>query len=233
MAGRRAARRRAAPAITFPSHGDANLLPRPPGSHIRAIHDRGMRWRAAPGRRRTPRRWCVPSRSGDRRRRHARRPGDRRGPRRGVEAAERPRAVGAGPGDGHRLDDHHRPHGRERDDPRPGHREHRRQVGRRHRAPRRQRAQVQPPRQGQRAARVRDPLRDRIQRAGAGAGCRLTFAIAGYGRARFLGTGTYRLNSDEEKSWTSAWIKVAPSASPTRRRFETCTTCQPSPVIEP
>ena len=68
-----------------------------------------------------------------------------------------------------------------------------------------------------------------VQVQGAG----LTFAIAGYGRARFLGTGTYRLNSGEEKSWTSAWIKIAPSASSTRRRFETCTTCQPSPVIEP
>ena len=64
-------------------------------------------------------------------------------------------------------------------------------------------------------------------------GADLTFAIAGNGRARFLGTGTYRLNSGEEKSWTSAWIKVAPSSSPTPRRFETCTTCQPPAVVQP
>jgi hypothetical protein len=46
---------------------------------------------------------------------------------------------------------------------------------------------------------------------------RISFSIAGNGRARFLGTGTYRLNSDEEKSWTRAWVKVAPP-SPSKRR---------------
>lgn len=47
---------------------------------------------------------------------------------------------------------------------------------------------------------------------------RISFSIAGNGRARFLGTGTYRLNSDPERSWTRAWIKVAPPSSPERRR---------------
>jgi hypothetical protein len=47
---------------------------------------------------------------------------------------------------------------------------------------------------------------------------RISFSIAGNGRARFLGTGTYRLNSDPEKSWSRAWIKVAPSPSPERRK---------------
>lgn len=47
---------------------------------------------------------------------------------------------------------------------------------------------------------------------------RISFSIAGNGRARFLGSGTYRLNSEPEKSWTRAWIKVAPSASPERRK---------------
>mgnify|MGYP001186336779 CR=1 FL=1 len=47
---------------------------------------------------------------------------------------------------------------------------------------------------------------------------RMSFSIAGNGRARFLGSGTYRLNSDPEKSWSRAWIKVAPPTSPERRR---------------
>ncbi len=46
----------------------------------------------------------------------------------------------------------------------------------------------------------------------------ISFSIAGNGRARFLGTGTYQLNSDPEKSWTRAWIKVAPPTSPERKR---------------
>ncbi|CAN0487214.1 unnamed protein product, partial [Phaeothamnion confervicola] len=37
-------------------------------------------------------------------------------------------------------------------------------------------------------------------------GVNLTFSVAGNGRARLLGTGTYRLNSDPEKSWPRGWI---------------------------
>jgi hypothetical protein len=58
----------------------------------------------------------------------------------------------------------------------------------------------------------------------------LSFSIAGNGRARFLGTGTYRLNSGEEQSWTPAWIRVAPSSSPGRRRIRECETCS-SPAV--
>ena len=58
----------------------------------------------------------------------------------------------------------------------------------------------------------------------------LTFSIAGNGRARFLGTGSYRLNSGEEQSWTSAWIRVAPSSAPARRRTQGCETCSSSAV---
>lgn len=49
-------------------------------------------------------------------------------------------------------------------------------------------------------------------------GTGLTFAAAGNGRARFLGTGTYRLNSGEEKAWTSSWIKLAPNDTARRGR---------------
>ncbi len=47
---------------------------------------------------------------------------------------------------------------------------------------------------------------------------RISFSIAGNGRARFLGSGTYRLNSDSEKSWSRTWIRVARSPSPQRRK---------------
>ena len=47
---------------------------------------------------------------------------------------------------------------------------------------------------------------------------RLSFSIAGKGRARLLGSGTYRLNSDPEKSWRRAWIQVAPPSHRDRRR---------------
>lgn len=49
-------------------------------------------------------------------------------------------------------------------------------------------------------------------------GTGLTFAAAGNGRARFLGTGTYRLNSGEEKAWTSSWIRLAPTQTARRGR---------------
>ena len=53
-----------------------------------------------------------------------------------------------------------------------------------------------------------------VQVQGAG----LTFAAAGNGRARFLGSGTYQLNSGEEKAWTSSWIKLAPTDTARRGR---------------
>ena len=61
----------------------------------------------------------------------------------------------------------------------------------------------------------------------------LSFAAAGNGRARFLGSGTYRLNSGDEKAWTPAWIRIAPSSSSARRRTRTCETCAPQPVRLP
>ena len=47
-------------------------------------------------------------------------------------------------------------------------------------------------------------------------GERLTFAAAGNGRARFLGEGTYQLNSGPTTEWTSAWVRIAPTP-PSRR----------------
>jgi hypothetical protein len=44
----------------------------------------------------------------------------------------------------------------------------------------------------------------------------LTFAAAGNGRARFLGKGTYQLNSEPVTEWTRAWVRIAPSP-PARR----------------
>ena len=46
----------------------------------------------------------------------------------------------------------------------------------------------------------------------------LTFAAAGYGRARFRGSGTYRLNSDAERAWASKWIRIAPTQTSRRGR---------------
>jgi hypothetical protein len=46
----------------------------------------------------------------------------------------------------------------------------------------------------------------------------LTFAAAGYGRARFRGSGTYRLNSDAERAWSSKWIRIAPTQTSRRGR---------------
>jgi len=46
----------------------------------------------------------------------------------------------------------------------------------------------------------------------------LTFAAAGNGRARFLGSGTYQLNSGGEKAWTSSWIRIAPTQTSRRGR---------------
>lgn len=61
----------------------------------------------------------------------------------------------------------------------------------------------------------------------------LTFAAAGNGRARFLGTGTYQLNSGPPTAWTPAWIRIAPSSTSARRRTRTCETCAPRPVRLP
>ncbi len=58
---------------------------------------------------------------------------------------------------------------------------------------------------------------------------RLSFSIAGNGRARLLGSGTYRLNSDPEKTWSRAWIQVAPPSSSGRGRRHMTTPWTPSP----
>ncbi|MGE0026030.1 MAG: hypothetical protein AB7O78_11230 [Thermoleophilia bacterium] len=46
----------------------------------------------------------------------------------------------------------------------------------------------------------------------------LNFAAAGNGRARFQGSGTYRLNSGEEKAWTPGWIRIEPDRTSRRGR---------------
>jgi hypothetical protein len=46
----------------------------------------------------------------------------------------------------------------------------------------------------------------------------LSFAAAGNGRARFLGTGVYRLNSGPETAWSSSWIRIAPTQTSRRGR---------------
>jgi hypothetical protein len=63
-------------------------------------------------------------------------------------------------------------------------------------------------------------------------GVDLSFSVAGNGRAKLLGTGVYRLNSDPEKSWARTWFAVAPpsSASARRRSAERCTRCSQAAV---
>ncbi len=46
---------------------------------------------------------------------------------------------------------------------------------------------------------------------------RISFSIAGNGRARFLGTGTYRLTSGDEDSWPPARVQVAPPSRSNRK----------------
>ena len=60
-------------------------------------------------------------------------------------------------------------------------------------------------------------------------GVDLTFSVAGNGRALLLGTGTYRLNSGPEMSWSGGWIRVAPSSAE-RRRKKRCESCSSSAV---
>jgi hypothetical protein len=56
-------------------------------------------------------------------------------------------------------------------------------------------------------------------------GSRLTFSIAGFGRARLTGEGTYRLNGDPPKAWPRSWIRIAPSSSAETRRKRRCASC--------
>jgi hypothetical protein len=61
-------------------------------------------------------------------------------------------------------------------------------------------------------------------------GVDLAFSVAGNGRAQLLGSGTYRLNSDPEKSWSRAWVRIVPSSSAQRRREPRCEGCSSSAV---
>lgn len=63
-------------------------------------------------------------------------------------------------------------------------------------------------------------------------GTRLTFSIAGFGRARLLGEGTYQLNGDPPKAWSRALIRIAPSPSVESRRTRRCASCS-SQVRQP
>jgi hypothetical protein len=63
-------------------------------------------------------------------------------------------------------------------------------------------------------------------------GVRLTFSIAGFGRARLLGEGSYQLNGDQPKAWSRAWIRIAPSSSAESRRTRRCARCS-SQVLQP
>ena len=60
-------------------------------------------------------------------------------------------------------------------------------------------------------------------------GIDLAFSIAGNGQARLRGTGVYRLNSGQEKSWGRATIRVEPSSAE-RRSGRRCTQCS-SPAV--
>lgn len=63
-----------------------------------------------------------------------------------------------------------------------------------------------------------------VQIAGSG----LSFSIAGNGRARFVGSGVYQLNSDPQVSWSRSWIRIAPSSSTERRTVRRCAECSSS-----
>lgn len=59
-------------------------------------------------------------------------------------------------------------------------------------------------------------------------GDELSFSIAGYGRALFVGSGVFELNSEPEEEWSAEWIRIAPSSSAERRRARECANCSSS-----
>ncbi len=63
-------------------------------------------------------------------------------------------------------------------------------------------------------------------------GSRLTFSIAGFGRGRLMGEGTYQLNGEPPKAWSRALIRIAPSSSAETRRTRRCARCS-SQVLQP
>ena len=56
-------------------------------------------------------------------------------------------------------------------------------------------------------------------------GVDLSFSIAGNGRARLSGSGTYRLNGGPERGWGRGTINVSPTSSAERRRDRRCVSC--------
>jgi hypothetical protein len=56
----------------------------------------------------------------------------------------------------------------------------------------------------------------------------LSFSIAGRGRARFAGSGVYRLDSEPEAEWSGKWMRIPPSSSSERRRARRCANCSSS-----
>lgn len=58
-------------------------------------------------------------------------------------------------------------------------------------------------------------------------GVDLSFSIAGNGRARLVGSGTYRLNNEQERAWRRGVVRVSPSSGQ-RRRDRRCADCSSS-----
>lgn len=59
-------------------------------------------------------------------------------------------------------------------------------------------------------------------------GDRLSFSIAGHGRALFAGSGLYRLDDQPVAEWAGEWVRIAPSSSSERRRARRCADCSSS-----
>lgn len=57
----------------------------------------------------------------------------------------------------------------------------------------------------------------------------LAFSIAGSGRALFVGSGTFQVDSGPVSPWTGEWMRIAPSSdTPGRGRGRRCAGCSSS-----
>lgn len=59
-------------------------------------------------------------------------------------------------------------------------------------------------------------------------GSRLTFSVAGLGRARLQGEGRYQLNNQDARAWSGRWLRLTPASK--QRRRGACARCSPRPA---
>ncbi|MGD9695857.1 MAG: hypothetical protein AB7V42_09385 [Thermoleophilia bacterium] len=61
-------------------------------------------------------------------------------------------------------------------------------------------------------------------------GKNLNFSVAGNGRGRLIGKGSYRLNGGSPLAWGRSWIRISPPPPAHGRKVSRCADCSSSPV---